>query len=184
MLGLYAIIIATFGAVFSIIWKGMKLCLKILLAPFKFVAYIANPFNWFKKPRFRPMGGDKTGWEFEEECADILRKSHKFHSIEVTPGSHDHGADITATDWRGRRWVWQCKYYSYPVGQDAVDQVLRSVEYYHADCAGVITNSTYSSQTRDYARKRGVGMVDGSEIDRLKMGYVPESKIKRGFFGF
>ena len=58
------------------------------------------------------------GYQFEEQCAIILKRKH-FSKIEVTKSSGDQGVDIIAYKHR-KKYGIQCKYYTYPVGNKAV----------------------------------------------------------------
>ena len=95
----------------------------------------------------KPKNPRTYGHQFEHVCARYLKKQG-FHDIVVTPGSNDYGADIVARDGRGNVWVFQCKYYSKAVPNDAVQEVLGSMRHYGANRAGVMTNSKLSKGAR------------------------------------
>ena len=58
------------------------------------------------------------GYEFEYQCAKILKRKH-FSKIKVTQSSGDQGIDIIAFKHR-KKYGIQCKYYTHPVGNKAV----------------------------------------------------------------
>ena len=61
-----------------------------------------------------------SGEQFEEFCADILR-GNGYIDVQVTPTTGDHGIDILAKK-DGVKYAIQCKRYSKPVGNKAVQE--------------------------------------------------------------
>lgn len=61
-----------------------------------------------------------NGHKFEYKCARMLRRKG-FHHVEVTKKSGDQGVDIIAYK-HFSKYAVQCKYYSYPVGNKAVQE--------------------------------------------------------------
>ena len=68
------------------------------------------------------------GYQFEEQCAIILKRKH-FSKIEVTKSSGDQGVDIIAYKHR-KKYGIQCKYYTYPVGNKAVQEAYAGANFY------------------------------------------------------
>ena len=60
------------------------------------------------------------GYQFEYQCAEILKRNG-FSRVQVTQSSGDQGVDIIAHKHR-KKYGIQCKYYSYPVGNKAVQE--------------------------------------------------------------
>ena len=60
------------------------------------------------------------GLQFEHRCAELLRY-RGFHKVTVTKGSGDQGIDILAQK-NGLKYGIQCKYYSHPVGNKAIQE--------------------------------------------------------------
>lgn len=104
------------------------------------------------------------GYGYEESCAKYLR-NHGFQCVAVTPKSGDHGADIIANR-RGHKYAIQCKYYSSPVGNSAVQQAHTAMAYYDCDRAAVMTNSSFTAAAKKEARKVGVELWDGIPADQ------------------
>jgi restriction system protein len=67
-----------------------------------------------------------TPEEFEHYCAAVLREMK--WKARVTQASGDQGVDIVA-DKRGMRIVIQCKKYSKPVGNRAVQEIVAAIAY-------------------------------------------------------
>ena len=100
-----------------------------------------------------------SGYDFEYYCADILRK-RGFHHVQVTPGSNDYGADIVAYDKKNNRWVFQCKYYSGKVSNDAVQEVVTAKAHYGAARGAVMTNSKLTENARKLALENDIELLE------------------------
>lgn len=94
------------------------------------------------------------GLQFEHRCAELLRY-RGFHKVTVTKGSCDQGIDILAQK-NGTKYGIQCKYYSYPVGNKAIQEAYAGADFYDCDAAMVMTNSTFTRQARELAEKLDV----------------------------
>ena len=107
------------------------------------------------------------GKKYEKRVAGYLC-DRGFHAVEVTKASGDYGVDITARKL-GKRYAVQCKYYSRPVGVNAVQQVVGGKAYYECDRAMVVTNTTFTRQARELADLNDVILVQnykGSPITK------------------
>lgn len=103
----------------------------------------------------------KTGIEFEYFLADLLKKNG--YETELTPKSNDYGADIIATR-DNIKYAIQCKFYSKPIGINAVQEVLGALQYYKCNVAIVATNNTYTNNALELAQKSNVILWDGNYI--------------------
>ncbi|OJY73250.1 MAG: hypothetical protein BGP09_19800 [Rhizobium sp. 60-20] len=79
--------------------------------------------------------------EFELWCTEKLKS--KGWKARITKASGDQGADIIAS-WKGAELVAQCKLYSKPVGNKAVQEVAAARLHYSAEFAAVISTSGYT----------------------------------------
>lgn len=105
------------------------------------------------------------GLTFEHYCAETLRRNG-FHSVMVTKASGDDGIDVIAYR-RGRKYGIQCKKYSHPVGNKAVQEAYTGKALYKCDIAVVMTNSTFTSSAIDTADKLHVLLWGEEELERL-----------------
>ncbi len=94
------------------------------------------------------------GRQYEYQCARRL-KNKGFSKVEVTKGSGDQGIDIIAYN-AGKKYGIQCKYYSSPVGNFAVQEAFTGAKFYNCDVAVVITNNSFTQSAQDLAEKTGV----------------------------
>jgi hypothetical protein len=81
----------------------------------------------------------EDGLGYEQFCRRILEANG--WKVEVTKNSGDQGADLVAL--RGNiRVALQCKRYSRPVGNKAVQEIAAGRNFYRTDFAAVVTNGT------------------------------------------
>ena len=79
--------------------------------------------------------------EFEQRCADYL--SLRGWESTTTKGSGDQGVDVVACK-NNIVLVVQCKKYSKPVGNKAVQEIIAAKAYMQATFAAVVSNQTYT----------------------------------------
>lgn len=98
------------------------------------------------------------GIAYEYECANIL-KARGFHNVQVTQASGDQGLDVIAYK-DGRKYGIQCKLYSHPVGNFAVQEAYSGAKFYNCDEAAVMTNNTFTRSAKELADRTGVILWD------------------------
>ncbi len=99
------------------------------------------------------------GKRYEKVVASYLKRKG-FFAVKVTGESGDYGVDVLARK-SIHKYAVQCKYYSKPVGVNAVQQVVGGMAYYGCDRAMVVTNSTFTRQAQSLASKNNVILVSG-----------------------
>lgn len=103
-----------------------------------------------------------NGHQYEHECAKRLKKSG-FNNVNVTKGSGDQGIDVIAYK-NGEKYGIQCKYYSSPVGNSAVQEAFAGAKYYNCQYAVVLTNNTFTQSARDLAKRTNVLLWGNDKI--------------------
>ena len=99
--------------------------------------------------------------DYERHCAVLLRKAG--WEAEVTAATGDQGTDVLAR--RGRRsLVLQCKLYSKPVGNSAVQQIAAARAHHRADFAAVVSNADFTRRARELAATNGVYLLHHDEL--------------------
>lgn len=93
-----------------------------------------------------------NGHQYEYQCAKMLRQNG-FHKVRVTKGSGDQGIDIIAHKDE-KKYGIQCKYYSSPIGNHAVQEAFSGAKYYNCDLAVVMTNNTFTKSAKELAKKQ------------------------------
>jgi len=101
-------------------------------------------------------------YEYETKIATKLRSLG--WSARTTSGSGDQGADVIA-EMKEVVFVIQCKLYSGPVGNKAVQEVLAAKGYYDANVAAVVTNQLYTKSAKKLAHKVGVLLLHHDELE-------------------
>lgn len=104
-----------------------------------------------------------NGHEYEYFCADKLRISG-FSNVKVTKGSGDQGIDVIAYK-NGKKYAIQCKYYTSPVGNKAIQEAFAGAKFYDCDIAAVMTNNTFTKSARELANKLGVELWE-NELEK------------------
>lgn len=107
------------------------------------------------------FAGVETGADFERFIIDGLLKAGL--TVHDTPSSGDYGADLVF-DYRGLRFVGQCKYYAKAVGLQAVQEIIGALGYYEAAYGIVFTNSTFTQQAKNLAASNHILLLDGEAI--------------------
>lgn len=106
----------------------------------------------------------ETGEDFELHCAAILRNSG--WEADTTKAGGDQGADILAK--KGGLFVAiQCKYYSQPVGNSAVQEIAAARIYYGSKYAAVVSNADYTKSARELAKSNRVFLLNVADLPSL-----------------
>ena len=87
----------------------------------------------------------KTGIDFEKYVRNILEQTG--FKVKITPSTGDQGVDLIA-EFNSVKYAIQCKYYSRPVGNKAVQEVIAGMGFYKCDVACVVSNNTYTEAAR------------------------------------
>ncbi len=105
-----------------------------------------------------------SGVEYEQYCALLLERCG--WSVRLTRGSGDQGVDILA-ERESRRVVIQCKNYSSPVGNKAVQEVVAAKGFEKADYSAVVSNASYTPAAKELATANNVLLLHHSELSEL-----------------
>lgn len=107
-----------------------------------------------------------SGEVFEDFCANILR-GNGYTDVEVTKTTGDHGIDVLAKK-DGIKYAIQCKRYSKPVGNKAVQEAYSGKDIYKADVAVVMSNMDFTAQAIEDAKKLNVELWNRDKIYSLQ----------------
>ena len=111
---------------------------------------------------------EMSGLDFEQYFSGLLVKNG-YTNVEVTKKTGDFGADVIA-NLGGVKYAFQCKYYSSPVGFEAVYQIHAAKTMYGAHVAVVATNSVFTKPAQIAAEELKVLLWDGGELSQLATG--------------
>lgn len=106
-----------------------------------------------------------TGEEFEFEIEENLKR--KGWNVVRTPKTSDQGIDLLIKK-NNISVAIQCKRYSTPVGNSAVQEVYSGKEHYKADYAAVVSNQTYTKSARQLSGSTNVMLLHYSDLDVLE----------------
>ncbi len=105
-----------------------------------------------------------NGFQYEIEIGKRL--TNLGWETKVTKGSGDHGVDIVVSK-NNKVIAIQCKFYSNPVSNKAVQEVSSGKIIYNADLAAVVTNSSYTKHAQDAANRLNVILLHDSNLEQL-----------------
>ena len=106
-----------------------------------------------------------AGGEFEVHCAQLLEQEG--WTVIRKGGTGDQGVDLVASLGQLRVAV-QCKRYSQPVCNKAVQEVAAGRQFEQCDLAVVVSNADYTTSARQLAGALGVMLVHFSELNGLR----------------
>lgn len=109
---------------------------------------------------------DLDGIQFEEYCADLLKKNG-YQEVELTSASADFGVDIFA-EKDGITYAFQCKLYERPVGTRAVQEIYSGRDFYHCMVGIVLSNQTFTSGAMKMAEAFNILLWGGDELKKLE----------------
>ena len=132
----------------------------------KAVAYLieARVAGAIQSQPSREFSSEMTPAEFENFCAEELHRAG--WSARVTRKGRDQGVDIVA-EKGAARVVIQCKLYTRPVGNKAVQEATAARAHEQGTHGIVVTNQSYTSAARQLASTNGILLLHYSELRNL-----------------
>ena len=119
-----------------------------------------------------PVSADiLTPLGFERHCATLLRAMG--WTATLTAGSGDQGVDVLAR-MGDISVVIQCKLYSKPIGNRAVQEAIAGRSYMGATHAAVVSNQSYTPAARDLAQRTRVMLLAAADLPNLHNLLGPE----------
>lgn len=105
-----------------------------------------------------------TGVDFENVLKELYEQ--KGYLVETTKTTGDQGADLII-EKGGIRTVVQAKYYSSPVGNAAVQEVVAAIKFYNADAGIVVTNNSFTDAAKELAEANDIQLIDGVMLNKM-----------------
>ncbi len=103
-----------------------------------------------------------SGEEFENFLCEKINEL-QYVNCQKTKATGDQGVDLIV-EVGEKKIAVQCKLYSYPVGNDAVQEVFSGKSFYNCDMAIVVTNSSYTRSAFELAKQLGVKLLHHNEL--------------------
>ena len=113
----------------------------------------------------KAVNNEMSGSDYEEYCANIL--SNAGWKVSITKASNDQGVDIVA-EIENLKYCIQCKRYSNPVSNKAVQEVYAGKDFYQGTHAVVVSNAGFTKSARDLAKSSGVILISDIELEKLE----------------
>ena len=105
-----------------------------------------------------------SGEHYETYCRNLLQ-AQGWH-VDATPVTGDQGADLIA-DADGCRVIVQCKFYSKPVGNKAVQEAHAALGFHAGDHAVVVSNASFTRSAKQLADANGVLLLHHHQLADL-----------------
>ncbi len=106
-----------------------------------------------------------NGMEYEDHCKSILENTG--WKACLTKSTGDQGVDLIASR-NDKRVCIQCKCYSSPVGNSAVQEVTAGKLHWHGTHAVVVSNAGFTKSAQALARSTGVLLMSHEELVDLE----------------
>lgn len=116
-------------------------------------------------PANMPFSDNITPAEYEGYCANQLRGSG--WTVFQTKLVGDQGVDLIAEN-DGMRVALQCKLYTSPVGNKAVQEIAAGKVHHRAMYGVVVTNNRYTDAAKALAASNNIHLLHHSELTSLK----------------
>ncbi|MEV7884003.1 restriction endonuclease [Streptomyces sp. NPDC002817] len=116
--------------------------------------------------------------DFEFAVRDLMRRDGCADAVQVG-GAGDNGADVTATDPLGRRWVIQCKHRQdgasgTPVGTPDLHVLNGTGRQLHGgDVVVLVTNGRFTAGCAPLAKSQKLHLVDRGTLGKWAGGSQP-----------
>lgn len=155
-----------------------KLCIEVVniafSEPFVFgraLVRIIEPVKQFiaENSAIVEITSNTSPTDFEHACKDLLIEND-WQARQVGQAG-DQGADVIATKKIGGfqiSIVLQCKLYSSPVGNAAVQEAFSAKKHYGADYAAVVSNQPYTKGAKELANTTGVKLLHHDDLAFLE----------------
>ncbi len=96
---------------------------------------------------------NENSWQSFERNVCRLLTYEGYENVRLVGQTNDHGADITATNRRGQRWLFQVKHWKKPIGMAVVDEVMNGLRAYGADVPAIVASNGFDESIQQYQRK-------------------------------
>ncbi len=112
----------------------------------------------------RDLANVSSPIDYEKQIATNLKKLG--FEARTTKASGDQGADVLASK-DGVSFAIQCKMYSKPVGNKAVQEANAGRDFYKKDYGVVISNAGFTKSARQAAHACGIILLNDNQLESL-----------------
>ena len=108
---------------------------------------------------------DMSGEDYEIYCGRILQEAG--WNVEQTQASNDQGVDLIA-QIENLKVCIQCKRYSNPVGNKAVQEVIAGKAFYNGTHTVVVSNAGFTKAAKNLAESADVLLISDTDLEDLE----------------
>ena len=108
---------------------------------------------------------EMSGEDYEIYCNNILIEAG--WNMEQTSKTNDQGVDLIGYICDFKICI-QCKRYSNPVGNKAVQEIIAGKQFYGGTHAVVVSNAGFTKSAETLAKKTGVILISDIELENLE----------------
>jgi predicted helicase len=128
----------------------------------------------FEELETSPEGTRPAWFDFEKDCASLLKRRDMTVIHQAVHRDGDGGVDLYATDAAGQSWIVQCKCWA--AHRRVGPQVVRELEgaikladrgFSMVSRGLIITTSSFSDGARQTAHTLGFELIDGAQLASL-----------------
>ena len=105
---------------------------------------------------------DMSGEDYEIYCGRILQEAG--WNVEQTQASNDQGVDLIA-QIEDLKVCIQCKRYSNPVGNKAVQEVIAGKAFYNGTHAVVVSNAGFTKAEQSLAESADAILISDTKLE-------------------
>ena len=106
-----------------------------------------------------------SGEDYEKYCKYILKQ--RGWIIKLTPKSGDQGVDLIASKEFLKVCI-QCKRYSKPVGNKAVQEIFTGKQFYNGSHGVLVSNAKFTKSAKDLASRTGIILLSDINLKNLE----------------
>jgi restriction system protein len=125
---------------------------------------VVRDYHLANEPETLLYSEDFTPREFEVFCGDLLKEQN--WKVQLGKGTQDQGVDIFC-EKAGKKVCIQCKKYSQPVGNSAVQEAYAGKTFSGADIAAVVSNADFTPSAKQLASTNKVLLLHYDDLRDL-----------------
>ena len=109
-----------------------------------------------------------NGFQFEEEVANLFKKSGNFSEVVKTKGTGDGGIDLVLTHVDGTKVLVQCKAHKKEVGPHVVRDLYGTMQSEGIKDGVLISLGGVTPGVRDFIKDKNISIIDVNGIIKLQ----------------
>ena len=149
-----------------VVLVGISIYLFYLFVKINFKRINREEKERIEKERFESgFRENMSGDEYEKYCKYILKQ--RGWIVELTPKSGDQGVDLIATKEYLKVCI-QCKRYSKPVGNKAVQEIFTGKQFYSGSHGVLVSNAGFTKSAKSLASKTGIILLSDENLMNLE----------------